>query len=379
MRALAYLALFALAAGPASAFEPTGNAIADTLLRSVEQAGYADARVASAERDGDSLVLTGLEGGGAASGKSVRIATATITEPVVNADNDLMAAAIAYEDVVIADAAGEPTATIGAVRLTAVRLPGVTADAPETSDFLGDFDSIAVDGLTARSPEGEEIAFDSLRAALSARDDGTEAGEIALTGLVFGLDLFEEPTAGEIRALGYDSLVVSLEGAGAWHRETGKAELDSARLGIAGMGAVELDGAADGLTPETLAALQTGGLDFARLLEVLGTVSLTTLTVSFEDAGLTDRLIGTLASNSDERSLVVARLVEALAAQLAKIGDPAFAEAALAAVGAFLEEPGRLTLAARPTSEVSALQVIGAAMLNPQLLPGLLSLTITHR
>lgn len=379
MRALALIALFAFTAGPAAAYEPTGNAIADTLLRAVEQAGYADASVASAQRDGESLVLTELSGGGASSGKAVRIGRATITEPVVNADNELLASAVAYEDVVISDGSGDPTATIGAVRLTDVRLPGITPDTPQTSDFLGDFESIAVDALTARSPEGEEISFDAMRAALATRDDGTEAGEIALTGLVFALDLFEEPTASEIRALGYESLVVSLEGAGSWQRDSGRAVLDSARLGVEGMGAVELQGGANGLTPQTLTALQTGGLDFARLLDVLGTVTLTGLTVSLEDDGLTDRLIGTLTNGGGDRGAVVGQLVEALAVPLAQLGDTPFTQAALGAVRDFLQEPGRLTLSAQPSADVSALQVIGAAMLNPQLLPEILALTITHQ
>ncbi len=378
MRALALFAFLALTIGPAAAYEPTGNAIADTLLRSVERAGFADARVASAEREGTTLVLTGLEGGGKDNDKRVRIARTTITEPLVNANNDLVASAIAYEDIAMTDEAGEPTATIALVRLTAVRLPGAAGGTPtETSDFLGEFDSIAVDGLIARSPEGEEIGFDALRATFATRDDGTAAGEFALEGLVFALDLFDEPTAGEIRALGYDALTVSLEGKGTWRRDSGRAILDNARLAIAGMGAVEIAGGANGLTPSTLAALQAGGLDFARLLEVLSSVSLTGLTVAIEDGGLTDRLIGTLAGELD-RAQVVTKLTDALALPLAQLGDPAFAQSALDAARGFLTEPGRLTVAATPAAEISALQVIGAAMLNPQLLPSLLSITITH-
>lgn len=377
MRALALFALLALTIGPAAAYEPTGNAIADTLLRSVERAGFADARVASAERDGTTLVLTGLEGG-TDTDKRVRIARTTITDPLVNANNDLVASAIAYESIAMTDAAGEPTATIALVRLTSVRLPGAAGTVPtDTSDFLGEFDSIDVEGLIARSPEGEEIGFDALSATFATRDDGTAAGEFALEGLVFALDLFEEPTAGEIRALGYNALTVSIEGAGTWRRDSGRAVLDNARLSIAGMGAVEIAGAANGLTQPTLEALQAGGLDFARLLEVLSSVSLTGLTVALEDGGLTDRLIGTLAGELD-RAQVVSRLTDALAVPLAQLGDPAFAQSALVAARGFLTEPGRLTVAAKPTAEVSALQVIGAAMLNPQLLPTMLSITVTH-
>lgn len=380
MRAIVLFAFLIVAGSPAAAFEPTGNAVADTFLGAVERSGFAGARADTVGREEKATVLSAVAAGGNGADKAITIARVRITEPLVNADNDLAATTIRYEDVAILNGKGEPTSTIGALTLSNARLPGSGGDAAtsDVSGLVGSFDLLELEGLTARSDAGEEISVRSVRADLSGRTEGVAAGAIALEGLTFDLALLEEPTASQIRALGYETLDVSFRGAGEWEAATGRAMLDGARLDIAGMGAVEVDAGANGLTAETYAALQSGGLDFTRLLNVLGTVSLTGLSVSLEDAGLTDRLLAQIAGDAD-RKAVVAQLMEALAVPLASLGDPAFSQEVRTAVGGFLEAPGRLTVAAKPAADVTALQVIGAAMLNPQLIPSLLSLKVSHQ
>lgn len=376
MRVIALFALF-IASAPAMAFEPTGSAVADTFLAAVERAGFGAARIEGVERDGEATVLTNLAAGGADSGKAIAIARTAIDKPIVNAANDLLAAAIRYEDVEIRDKDGNPTSSIDMLVLADVRLAGADEADGDVANLLGGFDTIRIEGLSARSEAGEEITLRALEADLATSEaEGVAAGSISLEGLLIDVTLLDEPTASEIKALGYETLDVAFRATGEWEAATGRAVLSGARLGVAGMGAVELDAGANGLTAATYETLKAGGVDFARLLEVLGTVSFTGMTVTLEDGGLTGLLLDRLASGSD-RAKVVAQLVEALAVPLASLGDPAFAQEAIAAVKTFLDDPGRLTIAATPATDVTALQVIGAAMLNPKLLPSLLSLKVS--
>jgi len=376
MRFIALIALL-MVSSPALAFEPTGSVIADTFLAAVERAGFAPAAVEGVAREGEATVLTGLTAGAPGSDKAIAIARTTIAQPIVNADNDLVATSIGYADVVLRDKDGKPTAEIDTVALTGVRLAGRSAGT-DVSSLLGSFETLAITGLSARSELGEEVTLRALEADLTQNEaPGVAGGAIRIEGLLIDVALLDAPTAAQVRALGYDTLDIAFAAAGEWQAASGRAALRDARLAIAGMGAVEIDAGADGLTAATYETLTAGGVDFARLLEVLGSVSFSGLTVTLEDGGLTGRLLDQLAGGNG-RGPVIAQLVEALAAPLASLGDATFATEALAAVKGFLEDPGRLTVSATPAQSVTALQVIGAAMLNPKLIPTLLSLKISE-
>lgn len=373
MRILCVVALWLLAS-PALAYAPTGNAIADTFLAAVERAGYPDARVESVAREGSATVLTGLAAG-SAPGRTLEIGAVRLENPLVNADNDLVSDRIEYEGIAMTES-GEPTASIARLTLEEARLTGTTGESDAT-DLLGDFQRLSLADLLARSKAGEAITIDALSLQIDDTQPGVAAGSIALEGVTIARSLLDEPAASELAALGYDGLDIDFAGTGEWEAATGRAVVEDLTFGVAGMGTLSLSAASNGLTAEAYEALRAGGTDFPSLLNVLGTISLSGLTLTVEDAGLTDRLIERLADGKP-RATVVTQLVDALKEALALLGDPAFASEATNAVRTFLTTPGRLSLTATPANDVSALQIIGAAMLNPRLVPALLQLKIAN-
>ncbi|MEM7696461.1 MAG: hypothetical protein AAF318_18580 [Pseudomonadota bacterium] len=355
-------------AGRAAAFEPTGNIVADAMLKTLDAAGFSGAR-AEVERVADSVILKNPRATGFAA-ESIIVDSGSI-----DADNALNAAAITYRTVSIAGAGGA-VSSAETVTLSGVKLSG-TGTQTGVARLLGDFSGIALTNVSARSAAGEAISLSRL-AASGTRADGVMDGALSVEGLVFDLSLFDEPAAGQIRALGFDRLTVGLAAEGAWQPD-GRANLRTAALGVDGMGTLTLSGAAVGLTASSIAKLQASAAEFSEVLEVLGAVSLRALTVSFEDDGLTKALLtAAVGRTGQSEGAVTAALLAAARPAIAELGDTAFAADVEAALTAFMTTPGRLTVRAMPTSDVTALQVIGAAMVNRALIPDLLALTITH-
>ncbi|MEO1104407.1 MAG: hypothetical protein AAFW98_11850, partial [Pseudomonadota bacterium] len=317
---------------------------------------------------------------GASDGKAIAISRVTITDGLVDADNALTAAAITYEGVRITDAAGTATSEASSVRLSSPRL-GETAQNSGIAALLGNFDGLVVSSLTAQSESGEAISVGTLSLLVAAPErPGVEAGTITMEDLVIGPELLDPPTAERLNSLGYDGLTIDFSAAGEWEAATGAAVLERSRLAVAGMGALELEASATGLTQESYRTLSAGGVDFAALLEVMGTISIQNLTVGFADDGLTDRLIEAGAQESGiERGALIERIVGTMSGPLAALGDASFAEMVTGHARAFLAQPGRIAVRARPASAVTALQVISAATLNPQLLPELLAIEIERQ
>ncbi|MEM8665743.1 MAG: hypothetical protein AAGF49_16680 [Pseudomonadota bacterium] len=374
---LPVIALVVLMCGPAVALEGTGNAVADGLLRAVEAAGYADARAQSVSREGPNTIVTAITAG-EAGGKSIAIARALIEEGVVDADNRLAATTITYEHITLSDGRGGNSSANVVLRGPHL---GASGENRAITALLGDFDALAVNALTARTASGQSVALEALTVTIAAQDrPGVAAGTLTMEGLVLGPDLMDAALAGRLRALGYDTLDLDFAASGAWEAATGAASLEGARLAMAGMGAVELEGAATGLTRETYRALSTTGVEFAALLEVMGNVSFNALMVAYEDDGLVPRLLDAGAAQAGiDREAFAARLVGLLPGALAGLGDGAFTQMVVDNVEGFLADPGRIAVRASPAAGVSALQVISAATLNPQLLPELLSITIEQR
>lgn len=383
--AAAGLSALALYAPPASAFESTGNVVADAFLRAVESAGFAAPAAAKVERIADSTVLTTVAAG--ADGQTtLAIDSVILDSALIDADNTIIARAITYNDVVISAGTTEGGSQMARVALSGVRLPtsgtGANAGAQEsTSALLGNFLALTIDDLSARSAAGETLTLSSLALARATGGSDTAlGGTIAVEDLVFDLDLFEEPAASELRALGYTALSVDLSGDALWEPATGEAVLSTAALSVADMGTLEFRADATGLTPEFFAGLTTRNADFASIAQTLGAVTLRSVEVSFADDGLTGRLLERTSRNRQiGEGIVINQLTDGLSRLLATLGDPTFSTEVVGTVRGFLETPGRVTVRAEPSQAVSALQLISAAMLNPRQIPALLAISIERQ
>lgn len=373
---LALLLAAAVAASPAGAFERTGSVVADALLRTLEASGYQSATVGSVGREDGDTVLRDVTAVTAADGRSLAIDRVVIENGFVNADNDLVAQSVVYEDAAV-EAGDGGTSTVERVTIDGVRFSGDGGEG--LAALLGSFDTISISGVEAAASGGDVVEVAAISAAVGERDpEAGFGGRIAVTGLSFDAALWEEPLAARLQAFGYDRLSLDLVLAGRWDAETGRADVRELRIAGKDAGALTMSAEASGLTPAAIAATRQALEDIPALLERLQTISFSSLTVAYDDAGLAERL---LARTAEEADITREALAEGLAATagnlVAALQNPEFAARVTEALQTFLTDPGALTVSANPPQPVSAAQVLAAAVVNPALLPDLLGLSVS--
>ncbi|MCF3932618.1 hypothetical protein L1787_04200 [Acuticoccus sp. M5D2P5] len=376
---LVCLALLAFAASPAAAFEPTGSIVADALLNTLERSGYRDVTVASVNRSGDTTAIETITGTGIDSGAEMTISRAEIVNGVVNADNELIADTIVYEGTRVEGENGTPPSTVGRVMIEGARYPISEATGEGLTSLFGTFERVTVDDVSARADRGDLVTIDKMMVEIEERDlETAAAGRVAIEGLGFDVSLWEEPAASQMRALGYDTVAIDLAASGRWEAATGNAVVRDVRVAMEDLGALTLTGDIDGLTASTVAALQVSMEDLPRMLQLLQSVTISNLALTYTDAGLTPRLLEQLAAANDAPvEAVTQSLVATIPDALAIINAPRFTEMVQSAARTFLDDPGTLRVSAAPPQPISIAQLMGAVMMGPQTLPTLLNLEIS--
>lgn len=377
----AALLLLVLSATPAAAFDPTGNVVADAFLSTLERGGYGEVRADGVRRDGGAIVLDGVSATAAPEvGQTLTIGTVAIAGGAVNGDNALVADRITYGSVAVTDADGGTTSTIGSVT---IERPLFSTDAAEpvtgVTTLLGAFDHVELADVVANAPDRSPVRVRTIAATVDERDiDRAAAGSFAVSGLVFDVSAWDEPAESQMKALGYAELSMDLSGKGRWEAATGRAVVEGLTVGVADLGTLTLDAAMDGLTRSALAGFQGSGGDMAQLLPLLQAVTLSGITLRYVDAGLTPRLVADAAKRASvPPEALVQGLVATIPDALAILGSPAFTEKVAAAAETFLNSPGTLLVRATPAEPVSMAQVVGAALMSPASLPGLLNLDVS--
>ncbi|MEM8855722.1 MAG: hypothetical protein AAGD34_18610 [Pseudomonadota bacterium] len=375
--AFAATAVFATAA---HSREPTGNIVADAFLRTLEQNGYQDVTTGTVTRDSGETVLAGISAKNA-SGAAVTIEEVTIQGGLINADNELRAEVIVYTDLQMDDPAAGGQSSVGKITVTAPRFPvGVTSDVALTS-FLGEFDALALESVAMAVPDGGDITVKSMTAEVSERDLAVAAsGKFAVDDFILDVSMMDPEAVAQLNALGYDALTIDLSGDARWEAQSGRATVSDLSVSVVDLGGLSLIATIDGLTPENVTALSAGVNDFNQLLTVLQSVTVGAMTLTYEDDGLTNRVLdATTKQTGEARQTLVDGLLTALSQATGTLGDADLEQSVQTAARTFLNDPGTIELNAAPAAPIPMAQLIGAAMMSPQMVPQLLNLTITAR
>ncbi len=181
-----------------------------------------------------------------------------------------------------------------------------------------------------------------------------------------------DPT-GTLKGMGYSSITLDVRG-------TGETRIDEENIGMdidIGVGAREMAGLkftfnAEGVPIAAYAEMKKSqgggkGPDFNALMPQLMNVSFGGLTVRFEDASLTKKLLPMAAAMSgmgDEAALI------ANAGAMAQLGlmqlnNPEFTKQTVDAINAFLKDPKSLTVQAKPAAPVTVAQLMGINIQDP--------------
>ncbi len=366
-----------LLAGPADAFEPTGSAVADGFLRIVESGGFEDVSIEASGQNDEGTVLTGLSASAPARSERLTIGAVVIVDGLIDSANALRADVIQYADVTMTNIASGSTSSAAALTVTGPRLPMRESSGSWLATVLGQFDGLVLEDLAARPAEGRAVAVTRVEITRDA-DAGPASGRIAFQGATVDAAFFQGTASTLLTDLGYDTLTLSGALEGRWDETDGSARLSELAIAASEVGALVMSGEATGLSAQRVAALQRSAGSVTEMLPLLQEVRVAAFTVAFKDDGLTARLLARTAAQSGvSADRIRTHIVEAVRDAMTSIGTAEFAAGTTDAIGRFLAQPGTLTISMAPADAVNVAQLLGGALLKPQLLPQLLNLSIT--
>ncbi|UYN98160.1 MAG: hypothetical protein KIT02_09210 [Devosia sp.] len=265
-------------------------------------------------------------------------------------------------------------------------------------DALQAFASITTGPLSVTRDGEEVIAIESMSLVSDFTYDANDAleqanSDLQISGIWADLSTVseEEPEAGAvIEALGLTEINGSISQISSWNVATGDIVMDEFLFDFADIGALDITMDLGGFTPAVMdkiydlsAASAEATSEEAQAqqmmvgMELLQALSLTSVSVRYDDASLAGKLLDMFAAQSGvERAEFVEMLKGMVPDMVNEAGIPPLTDLVVPAVNAFLDDPQNFEVAVRPSSPTSLL-VLSAAAANPAGLISALGLTVT--
>lgn len=211
----------------------------------------------------------------------------------------------------------------------------------------------------------------------------------------FTLDLSlveDENQLAVIEALGLRQMEGYFEIEGSWDPNDGRLELAQYDITIVEAGTLGFALDLGGYTPDLVASMRElqkqmaangaeEGDNSAQGLAMLGLLQQMTFhgaEISFTDDSITSKVLEYVAKNQGMRPADIANQAKAIVPfALAQLNNPELTTQASQAVSAFLDNPGSLTIAARPAQAVPFALLMATAMTTPMELTKSLGVTVT--
>ncbi|MEM1366262.1 MAG: hypothetical protein AAGH82_10995, partial [Pseudomonadota bacterium] len=189
-----------------------------------------------------------------------------------------------------------------------------------------------------------------------------------------------------LKAMGYDTVTMDMIIEGGWE-PSGRVTLDRYDIIADDIGTLSFVLDISGYTTELaqriaeINAATTPENQTQQSMKVMGemaNLALTSGQISFTDNSITDKLLAFFAPQmgTDAEGLK-AQAKGLLPLGLAQLGDPKLTQMVTAAVGKFLDNPGKLIIDMQPDALVSFGEVMGAGMAAPQTLPKVLGVKVS--
>lgn len=373
--------LFSLTAGANA--EVSAEAVVDGLKRQLELQGM-DFDAASAELRGNDVVLSGVTVTPTSAENKFTI-DQILLEGVEDAGNGAFTVSRAGMPAFSNEKDGYTVAFEGAV------LEGCFIAGPNETDPIakgGFCRNYEVGGLTVAKSSTPVFELEGVSVAMSPYEaGGTMEYDVKVKDFTVDFTQVDDPKAkATMGELGYQTLTGRVNATGQWDAGTGDASMSQAII-LDDAAALNIDIAVGGYTPELIAAMQEmnkqmqGQSDQAQGLAMMGLMQqmqIGNITIELIDDSATGKILDFVAKQQGStREGVVAMAKGTLPFALAQLQNPEFAASVTAAVGAFLDSPGSLKIAAVPAAPVPVAQIVGAAMAAPQSVIGVLNIKVT--
>lgn len=304
---------------------------------------------------------------------TAKIGTLSVTGGDVNAEGGLSAETIVGEGLEVTSTDGN-VATVDTLTVSNLSLAKSPA---EGVDPKGKVDMVSLDGITITEKDKPPVTITT--ASFEASDyqnDYPHTIAVNVEGVAIDPAMAgpEDPTAAQIKALGYDKLLLSLYGSGTWDEASGDLTIEEFSIEGEDMGAISFSGILQGFTPDVLKLLQEPNPSPETMTKIL----IKEAAISYEDASLAGRLLDQQAKDAGtDRETFVSQITAALPLMLSALQNPGFQTKVSNAATAFLKDPQNITLSVAPQEPQSLLGLTAVAQESPQTLPDLLNADVT--
>lgn len=280
---------------------------------------------------------------------------------------------------------------ISGIAITNLRLPPENASDPVASLLI--YDEADMQRAAVKVGDKQAFAIDGVHIEADAPVDGepmTFSG--AAEKISADLSLVEDPTSRElIEALDLLTVNGTLQLAGYWQPTDGRLVFDQYDISIEKAGTLGLTFDFGGYTPDFIESVQElqkamadtpeGEENSAQNLAMLGLMQQLTfhsLSLRFDDDSLTGKVLDYVARQQKVKPADVVNQAKGLLPfLLAQLDAPDLMTQATAAVGAYLDNPKSIEIAARPENPVPFAMLMASAMSQPKDLVKTLAVSVT--
>lgn len=278
---------------------------------------------------------------------------------------------------------------VAGISANGVRLPPALTQ--QNLWAVGFYDSATIDSLDVSLNGKPVFSARDLESEMTPPSDTTPL-EFSASADSFTADLsaIDDPMTREaITELGYGTLSGDMELTGTWNPKDGTFELDQNDFNVKDAGTIGFTFELTGYTSEFVKALLDLQTKMATAkpeeqqahnmaaLGLMQQLQLVNASLRFDDASLTQKVLGFVAKKQNAQPKDIASLAKlTLPFAMAQLNNPQLTQLVTDAVGKFLDNPKSLEISVEPEQPVPFSMVAASAMTMPQALPQQLNLKV---
>ncbi|WP_269582561.1 hypothetical protein [Roseibium sp. Sym1] len=374
----AAVSLIALHASPALAFDPTGSDVADAFLNLLDAEDGTVESYGSVDGSGGTVTISDIvvTKDGDDDGR-VTIATTTLTDGAVQDDGRLKLGSLALENLQLtADDGGMSLARLSVTDLLLPSAKEMGADTPPVGPGYKTLEATSIEIL---NEDGKLANVARISSSIDAMDgDLPTGGQFSVTGATVDVKQLQSEETKTLTDLGYETLTVDLAGSGKWDPDAATLVISEMKIDAKDAASLSLSLSLGGVTREVITELNAKSDKPEEAMALLQNVTIENAKIRLDDASLTGRVLDQEAKKAGvETPQYVAGLTGSLPLMLGMLQNKELEGQVAQAVTQYLTTPGSLELKAAPSAPVPLSQIMGTAMLAPQMIPQILSVGIT--
>jgi len=374
----AAVSLIAIQASPALAFDPTGNDVADAFLTLLDSEEGIVESYGSVDGSGGTVTIGDIvvtkEGD---DDSRVTIGATTLTDGAVQEDGRLKLGGLGLENLELtADDGGMSLASLNVTELLLPSQQELEADTPPVGPGYKTLEATTIE---IRNEDGKVADIAKITSSIDGMDgDLPTGGQFAVTGATVDVKQLEAKESKALTDLGYETLTVDIAGSGNWDPEAATLVIPEMKIDAKDAASLSLSLSLGGVTRDVVTQLNEKSDKPEEAMALLQNVTVENAKIRLDDASLTGRILEHEAQKAGvETPQYVAGLTGTLPLMLGMLQNKELEGQVAAAVTQYLNTPGSLELNAAPSAPVPLSQIMGTAMLAPQMIPQILSVGIT--